>query len=430
MRATRPVAIADVRHARRRPSTSSSPRVDPVVKIARWAALSAGSDALSTPDRLDDAAAAERARRRRRLESCATVSHGWCGSAGGSAQPRLRSTADPVDDVVSLSEMAPQERATLRSVAREVAGISRKLTYLASTSAFQLIGTWIDRAPRGRADRRRPRLEGWQPTDEHVAALARAGARGRVLRRLSRRHSAPGIHRRSAVADARALRRAVPYLIPGTTLLRNNFGALIARDARRPRIRRHRRGGWFAVVRADGGAAGLDVRALHRHLFADVYSWAGEYRIDRTTSRPASFAWQSRYRRDGGCSTGSSIGGGAGATHDGPRLAYELARLYADFNQIHPFREGNGRTGALLLHAVAARCGRTTRSRRDHSRRVVRGRGRQHAVPTRRSGQPSTVPVSPAREDRAHNLAHNRAKPHSLLLRRSLNDRECGLASS
>ncbi|MDT5197967.1 MAG: hypothetical protein QOH20_4721, partial [Mycobacterium sp.] len=31
----------------------------------------------------------------------------------------------------------PQERAMLRSVAREVAGIRRKLTYLASTSTFR-----------------------------------------------------------------------------------------------------------------------------------------------------------------------------------------------------------------------------------------------------------------------------------------------------
>jgi CBS domain-containing protein len=41
-----------------------------------------------------------------------------------------------VGDVVSMSDLAPQERASLRSVAREVTGISRKLAYLASTSAF------------------------------------------------------------------------------------------------------------------------------------------------------------------------------------------------------------------------------------------------------------------------------------------------------
>ena len=50
--------------------------------------------------------------------------------------PWLR--GEHVGDVVSLSDAAPQERAVLRSVAREVAGISRKLTYLASTQSFRL----------------------------------------------------------------------------------------------------------------------------------------------------------------------------------------------------------------------------------------------------------------------------------------------------
>jgi cell filamentation protein len=47
-----------------------------------------------------------------------------------------------------------------------------------------------------------------------------------------------------------------------------------------------------------------------------------------------------------------------GSAYDDHRLSYELARVYADYNQIHPFREGNGRTGALLLHHVTERCGR------------------------------------------------------------------------
>jgi cell filamentation protein len=49
----------------------------------------------------------------------------------------------------------------------------------------------------------------------------------------------------------------------------------------------------------------------------------------------------------------------AGASYDNPRLAWELARLYTDYNQVHPFRDGNGRAGAMLLHGVATRCGRT-----------------------------------------------------------------------
>jgi CBS domain-containing protein len=106
--------------------------VDPVVKIARWAALSAGSDALSTLGRLDDAAAAKvlDADDVSSLRDCFgwLLRFRWRTRAGAFLEGRR------VSDVVSLSETPPQERAMLRSVAREVSGISRKLTYLASTS--------------------------------------------------------------------------------------------------------------------------------------------------------------------------------------------------------------------------------------------------------------------------------------------------------
>jgi CBS domain-containing protein len=101
--------------------------IGPLVKIARWAAVSAGATALSTPHRLDAAAAANvlDAEDVSTLLDCfaALIRFRWTSRAGG--------------DQVMLSKLAPQERAMLRSVAREIAGISRKLTYLASTSAFR-----------------------------------------------------------------------------------------------------------------------------------------------------------------------------------------------------------------------------------------------------------------------------------------------------
>lgn len=101
--------------------------VDPVVKIARWAALSAGSTVISTPERLDAAAVANilEAEDVSILQDCFS----WL----------LRFRWDPSRDgeVIALSALPPQQRATLRGVARDIAGISRKLTYLASASAFR-----------------------------------------------------------------------------------------------------------------------------------------------------------------------------------------------------------------------------------------------------------------------------------------------------
>jgi CBS domain-containing protein len=108
--------------------------LDPVVKIARWAALSAGSPALSTLDRLDDAATA------RTLDADDVTSLRDCFEWLVRFRWRLRAASPnrgPASDEVSLSDMAPQDRAALRSVAREVTGICRKLTYLASTSSLE-----------------------------------------------------------------------------------------------------------------------------------------------------------------------------------------------------------------------------------------------------------------------------------------------------
>jgi signal-transduction protein with cAMP-binding, CBS, and nucleotidyltransferase domain len=109
--------------------------IDPVVKIARWAVLATGSDALSTLARLDAAAAARvlDADDVSSLRDCIAwlLRFRWRTRAGAFLDGRR------VSDVVSLSETPPQERAMLRSVAREVSGISRELTYLASTSAFR-----------------------------------------------------------------------------------------------------------------------------------------------------------------------------------------------------------------------------------------------------------------------------------------------------
>lgn len=100
--------------------------IDPIVKIARWGALSAGSHALPTMDRLHHAAAASVIDSDDASTLCdcyvALSRIRWRRRTG----PWLAGTA--VDDMVSMSELAPQERATVRTVAREVNRIRRKLS--------------------------------------------------------------------------------------------------------------------------------------------------------------------------------------------------------------------------------------------------------------------------------------------------------------
>jgi cell filamentation protein len=105
--------------------------------------------------------------------------------------------------------------------------------------------------------------------------------------------------------------------------------------------------------------AELDLRAIHRELFGDVFSWAGEYRTVDLRRGDSAFLWQSDVvQAMSEIHSAAAILADIGGQYDNPRLAWELSRIYCRYNQIHPFREGNGRTGMVLLHALAARCGR------------------------------------------------------------------------
>src|SRR5690606_5178584 len=93
----------------------------------------------------------------------------------------------------------------------------------------------------------------------------------------------------------RTLRRKRPYLIPGTTILRNNFGTDSAQVlaelefvATAGRIAQ-----WHERLSAGhAGIDDLDVCALHLHVFADVYSWAGRLRVTELRRGDTVFARQ------------------------------------------------------------------------------------------------------------------------------------------
>lgn len=139
-----------------------------------------------------------------------------------------------------------------------------------------------------------------------------------------------------------------PYLDPETGLLRNKVGA-------RTRTALDEAEGDLSFarlvqlmdrpVRPTGDLD--ELRAIHRHLFQDIYDWAGQLRtVDIRKSvegaqfflpvsmieRAAVFA-ERELRAD-------NMLCGMSRDHFIERLAYH----YDSFNYTHPFREGNGRT--------------------------------------------------------------------------------------
>jgi|SRR6202451_4255683 cell filamentation protein len=70
-----------------------------------------------------------------------------------------------------------------------------------------------------------------------------------------------------------------PYLYPGTSVLKNLRGLgdpeLLARfEARQT----HRRIAELIDTPVEGGFNVAHLKAIHRHIFQDVYEWAGEFR--------------------------------------------------------------------------------------------------------------------------------------------------------
>lgn len=243
------------------------------------------------------------------------------------------------------------------------------------------------------------RLEGWRPTEENILALVQLLCGdvpfGEYLASYRARYSPNGRqHRRDY---RQLLRRSRPYLIPGTTVLRNNFGVL--EQAALSELEFVATAGRMAAwhLRLTDGAiriTDVDVRVIHQALFADVYSWAGHYRVTELRRGDSIFAWQSSVARMMALveeSARALAANGAGLNR--PGLAYRLARLYADYNHIHPFREGNGRAGTLLLHTVAALCGRrldlTAVSREEWYA------ASRDSMPFRRDGRPGHRPFLP-----------------------------------
>ena len=132
----------------------------------------------------------------------------------------------------------------------------------------------------------------------------------------------------------------------------------------------------YSEIQLGHGPAGqfdaTHLKALHRHLFQDVYEWAGHSRDERVRLADGAVATEPLLRKVDGSS----------AFLDGPRVAPALdhiaktigdadglrglsrqqfaaraADIMAEINGIHAFREGNGRTQRVFMEELAKQAG-------------------------------------------------------------------------
>ncbi len=146
-----------------------------------------------------------------------------------------------------------------------------------------------------------------------------------------------------------------PYLIPGTRILRNRLG--LEDPLELDRMER-----LLVTQRTIEGCPSGDLdlphlRSIHRHLFQDVYDWAGELRTLEISKGGSQFQL-SRFIETGMEDIHRRLVQQS-FLKDLPRevFAEAAAKIIGDVNYVHPFREGNGRSQLEFLAQLGRRAG-------------------------------------------------------------------------
>jgi cell filamentation protein len=151
-----------------------------------------------------------------------------------------------------------------------------------------------------------------------------------------------------------------PYCYPRTTVLRNrrNLRSQGELDRFETAITAQR----FSEPLPAGKLTEQHYQRVHRHLFRDIYSWAGQYREGVRISKGDSTFCYPEYipnemkklfaglRRDNFLKNLSA-----------EQFAQKAASFLANLNAIHPFRDGNGRSQVAFMALVAAAAGHPLR---------------------------------------------------------------------
>lgn len=166
-----------------------------------------------------------------------------------------------------------------------------------------------------------------------------------------------------------------PFLQPDGETLKNRLG--IVADPEELKI--HERE--YSTERVEtvhedvaGNFDAAHIRAIHRHIFQDVYEWAGTTRADTITlegqevnvpaalpelSKGSTDFAASRYVNRGLDAIAETANSAGAMSSDPAEFSQAAAGVLSGLNFVHPFREGNGRTQRVFLEQLAERAGHT-----------------------------------------------------------------------
>lgn len=103
-----------------------------------------------------------------------------------------------------------------------------------------------------------------------------------------------------------------------------------------------------------------EIRAIHRHVFQDVFQWAGQIRtvdIAKGVEGSGFFVPFSMIERAADFTSGELSADNNLKGMQRRQFITRLAHHYDQLNYIHPFRDGNGRTQRIFWDRVATDAG-------------------------------------------------------------------------
>lgn len=148
-----------------------------------------------------------------------------------------------------------------------------------------------------------------------------------------------------------------PLCYPGTRVLINK--ANIAEQAELDEFELSMYLSRAAEPLPDGELNYAHYRAIHHHLFQDVYDWAGEERTIRIAKRGSTFAYPEHLHRTMTAVFHELSERNFLRNINDTAFAQGAAYFLSEINAAHPFREGNGRTQLAFLKLLCVNSGRS-----------------------------------------------------------------------
>ena len=149
-----------------------------------------------------------------------------------------------------------------------------------------------------------------------------------------------------------------PYAYPRSRVLRNKPGIVVAELL--TKFEYEQSAEWIREIHLKPIEGRLDLehlQAIHRAILGDVYDWAGELRTVSMSKGSTRFA-------EPACIPGEAARLSASMVKENNlrglakrEFVGRLAHYYAEWNALHPFREGNGRSTRELMGEIARQAG-------------------------------------------------------------------------